>query len=188
MPILHESQLASLLGLPATEAGDKTRTAGDTVTILSSWCGLIEGVSWDVLTAPTRSRGRTLRNLTVNVFHPFELLPVAWRDGAFAWDPDLDAEREARLDDAGELHGYAQVIVERWAGFLVDASEELPATDPVIESPRGQITFSHLLEQQRWHAAFHHRQLVDFLGSQGLAVAGVDVSGFADLELPAELY
>ena len=33
---------------------------------------------------------RSLRNLTVNVFHPFELLPTAFDEGRFDWDPDLD--------------------------------------------------------------------------------------------------
>ena len=188
VPILHESQLASLLGLPAGEAGDTARTAGDTVTILTSWCGLIKPVGWDLLTAPTRSRGRALRNLTVNVFHPFELLPLAWRDRFFAWDPDLDEERETELDDPDALHDYALAIAERWAGFVAGAGGELGECDPTVDSPRGQIAFSHLLEQQRWHAAFHHRQLVDFLRSKGRSTGSLDLSGFAELDLPAELY
>ena len=188
VPILHESQLASLLGIEPDAAADASRTAGDTVTLLGGWCSLIEPLDWNLLTAPTRSRGRALRNLTVNVFHPFELLPVAWREGVFDWDPDRDEEREAALTDPAGLHAYASAITERWAAFVLDTAEEIRGNDRQVEGPRGEIGFSHLLEQQRWHAAFHYRQVVDFLGSHGLSPASIDLAGFAGLELPDELY
>ena len=188
MPILHESQLASLLGLPATDATDPARTAGDTLTLLTSWCGLIEPVSWELLIAPTRSRRRTTRNLTVNVFHPFELLPEAWDNGLFAWNPDLDDEREAQLASADAVHQYATRVSDHWAAFLTNVSGSIGRDNPIVDSPRGEISFSNLLEQQRWHAAFHHRQIVDFLGSNGIATDSLDVSGFVGLDLPTELY
>lgn len=188
VPILHESQLASLLGLEADTAGDARRTAGDTVTLLDAWCSLIEPLDWSALTTPTRSRGRTLRNLTVNVFHPFELLPVAWREGVFEWDPDRDEEREATLASPAALHGYASAITGAWASFVLDAAGELSGADRPVDGPRGEIGFSHLLEQQRWHAAFHYRQLVDFIGSRGPSPASIDLTRFAGLDLPDELY
>ncbi len=164
------------------------RTAGDTVTLLGSWCGLIEPLDWDLLVSPTRSRGRSVRNLTVNVFHPFELLPRAWREHVFTWDPDGDEQREQEITSGGGLHACATGIAAAWAGFLVDAGAELAGPDPLVDSPRGQISYSNLLDQQRWHAAFHHRQLVDFLCSSGRRAEPLDMSGFAGLELPAALY
>lgn len=188
VPILHESQLASLLGLPAAAGSDAARTAGDTVTVLTSWCTLIEPLDWDLLTAPTPSRSRSLRNLTVNVFHPFELLPAAWRDGVFEWDPELDGEREAAITTAAALHHYASTIRDTWAAFLVELVGELARSDPTVDSPRGEISFSNLLEQQRWHSAFHLRQLADFLGASGHEVAALDLDSFVGLELPDEIY
>jgi hypothetical protein len=186
VPILHESQLASLLGLPAPPGSRSSRTAGDTVTVLGSWCVHIEPLDWELLTASTRSR--SLRNLTVNVFHPFELVPVAWRERRFEWDPELDEEREAAIESSAALGAYASTIRDGWAAFLTDVGGALDDADPIVSSPRGELSFSSLLEQQRWHAAFHHRQLVDFLRENDRDVAHLDVRGFAGLELPRELY
>jgi hypothetical protein len=116
-----------------------------------------------VLTAPTESRGRSIRNLTVNTFHPIELLPGAWAGGLFDWEPDGDDAREAALPVKGAVVAYAERIAGDWMSFLLDSGDALMERDPVVSSPRGQLAYSALLESQRWHAAFHLEQVTRFL-------------------------
>ncbi len=48
---------------------------------------------------------------------------------------------------------------------------------------------SVLLRSRRWLAAFHHRQLVDSLRADGVALLGeLDVEGFEDLDPAQEIY
>jgi hypothetical protein len=162
-PILHVSQLAAALGLPAPPVTEPARLAWETLPILRSWADRIRPLGLDVLTAPTKSRGRSLRNLTVNVFHPFELLPAAWAGGRFPWEPERDDEREQPLTTEADVSGYAERILGDWTVFVVEHDDELER-DPVVSSPRGDVRFSTLLESQLSHAAFHHEQLVAFLG------------------------
>ena len=75
--------------------------------VLDAWLKLIRPLDQETLTAPTPSRGRSLRNLTVNVFHPFELLPTAFETGRFDWDPTLDEDREAAVQNAAAVVAYA---------------------------------------------------------------------------------
>jgi hypothetical protein len=162
-PILHVSQLAAALGLPAPRTQEVRGLALETVTVLESWLGRVRPLDIDVLTAPTASRGRSLRNLTTNVFHPFELLPAAWTTSSFPWEPDHDDEREAQLATAREVVAYAERILAGWSGFVRARGEELDGRDPVVVSPRGNVRFSALVDSQLRHARFHHEQLVDFL-------------------------
>lgn len=129
----------------------------------------------------TPSRGRSLRNLTVNVFHPFELLPTAWDTGAFPWDPDEDAAREQTLTTAERVIGYATGIRSSWGVFVDRRGANLSRSDPAIVSPRGDVTFSVLLDVQRWHAAFHLRQLDTVLDTHLLPE-------LAELALPADVF
>jgi hypothetical protein len=51
------------------------------------------------------------------------------------------------------------------------------------------VRFSDLLASQRWHAAYHYRQLVAFLGARGAALDGaVAVERLADIGLPADVF
>lgn len=190
MPILHISQIASLLDLPMDEIPAMPRLSFDTVNILSSWCDLIDTMDFELLMKPTRSRQRSIRNLTVNTFHPFELLPDAWREGRFDWNPDEDAEREAVLLDAASIRDYARRRLMDWQMFLLDVEQELEtAEDREVWSPRGSVPFSTVLTSQRWHAAFHHRQLVHFLREeQHPIVDGFDVEVIHDIDLPQDVY
>ncbi len=188
-PILHATQIASALGLAVPGMLESTRLAWDIVPILQGWCDHIANLDLDLLLVPTPSRGRTLRNLTVNVFHPITLLPVAWTTGRFEWDPDEDASREARLPTAEAVREYARSASDEWASFLFENEEELGRRDPPVDSPRGKVPYSALLASQRWHAAFHYRQLLEFLSPQGKVLPGAfRVESLSDLELPAGVF
>jgi hypothetical protein len=180
-PVLHVSQIADALGLPWRPRLPPSALARDTVVLLETWLTGIAGLALVELLAPTPSRGRSLRNLTVNVFHPFELLPAAWVEGSFPWDPDRDGQRESALVDADALTAYARRTLERWSGFLDDVREDLDAGDREVTSPRGRVSFAVLLDTQRWHAAYHLRQLA-------FAVKGVTPPALEQLALPVDLF
>jgi hypothetical protein len=77
-----------------------------------------------------------------------------------------------------------------WQMFLLDVEQELEtAEDREVWSPRGSVPFSTVLTSQRWHAAFHHRQLVHFLREeQHPIVDGFDVEVIHDIDLPQDVY
>jgi hypothetical protein len=180
-PVLHVSQLADALGLPWQAPLPADALASDTVTLLEAWATGLAALETEALLAPTPSRGRSLRNLTVNVHHPFELLPEAWAGGRFPWDPDRDGEREQRLVDAVAVRGYAAGITARWRAFVAMNGPRLGTRDPVVASSRGDARFSVLLDSQRWHAAYHLRQL-EYVAGTGL------LPSLGALALPAELF
>lgn len=165
LPILHVSQLAAALGLPLPISAPGGRLAADTADLLRAWLDQLRPLPWDTLTSPTPSRGRTVRNLTVNVFHPFTLLPGAWAGRGFDWDPEEDATREQALRSVAELVAYAEAIHASWSAFLGSA-DDLDRPGLVVSSPRGELSWHDLLDHQRWHAAFHYRQLVAFLDAE----------------------
>ena len=73
--------------------------------------------------------------------------------------------------------------------ILTDEEEQLPVHDPQVHSPRGDMSFSALVEYQRWHAAFHYRQLLAFLEGRGENLTGaLSLSSLGDLNLPPEIY
>jgi hypothetical protein len=166
IPLLHVSQLARALGLPAPHTRETALVAWETAGCLRLWLERIRPLDWRALTLPTQSRGRSVRNLTVNVFHPFELLPGAWWDGRFDWDPDGDGEREQALQDAAAVVAYAERIAHAWTDFVAAHEGELDSRDSEVQSLRGELTFSELLESQRAHADFHRRELDEFLAAQ----------------------
>ncbi len=159
--MLHVSQIAELLGLPAPATGSPDDGAC-ALAVLDAWLDAVRAADWQALLEPTPARGRSLRNLTVNVFHPFELLPGAWTLGEFPWRPEDDAERETGLATHERLLEWAGVAAAGWRSFL--ARGNLAVRDPLVKSPRGQTRFSALVSFQRWHAAYHYRQLAHVLG------------------------
>jgi hypothetical protein len=180
-PVLHVSQLAVVLGVPVRPTSSSIDLAADTIVLLDAWLVGISRCSLEELASPTPSRGRSLRNLTVNVFHPFELLPAAWDTGAFPWEPDQDTDRERALTTARRVFDYAAGIRSSWGTFVGRRRPELAGSDPSIVSPRGDVAFSVLLDVQRWHAAFHLRQLDAMLGTHLLPE-------LAELALPTEIF
>jgi hypothetical protein len=188
-PILHVSQLASMLGLEAPAQPAVTPLAWDAAAVLEAWLELIKPLDLETLTAPTPSRDRSVRKLTVNVFHPFELLPSAFETGRFDWDPTLDANREAALPSAAAVVAYASERCLAWRDWLVEREDDLLRRDPDVTSPRGRLTYSNLLASQRGHAAFHYRQLLAFLGGRGRDLTGaLSLATLHDLDLPAEIF
>lgn len=189
VPILHVSQIANALGLPAPARGDASRLAVDTVDLLRAWIELVRGLLLPELCAPTPSRGRSLRNLTVNVVHPFELLPEAWATGVFPWRPEEDELRERELRSAEQVVAYAERTYERWSGFVSEHGAELDRRSRRVSSPRGEIGWPDLLDQQRWHLAFHYRQLVAVLDDRELAhPSPLPLDAFEALKLPVDVF
>ena len=156
------SQLAAALGLPVPSSAEPTRVAWETLPLLRSWLDHLRPLAFEQLTAPTHSRGRSLRNLTVNVFHPIELLSAAWSTLDFPWEPERDDEREEGLATAAEVVGYAERRLADWTGFVLEHAEDLGERDPVVSSPRGELRFSALHDSQLEHVYLHHAQLVEF--------------------------
>jgi hypothetical protein len=151
--------------LPVPSSSEPTRVAWETLPLLRAWLDRLRPLDLEQLTSPTQSRGRSLRNLTVNVFHPIELLPAAWSTGAFPWDPERDDEREQGLATAAEVVGYAERRLAGWTNFVLEHADDLGERDPVVSSPRGELLFSALLDSQLEHVSFHHAQLVEFLST-----------------------
>ena len=186
--MLHVSQIAAALGLPETAVNDPARLGRDAADVLGAWLSHLRELDFDLVTRPTPSRGRSLRNLTVNVFHPFELLPEAWKTGRFDWDPDRDAEREWQLVDAASVVHFAERAAAGWGGFLHESGEALELSDRLVGTPRGEVAYSSLLDFQRWHAAYHYRQLVTFLRAEDATPERVLPLGSLDLALPSDVY
>ncbi len=162
-PILHVAQLARLLDLPVSAGEQSIALAWQLAAALETWIDWIRPLDLATLTAPTESRGRSIRNLTVNTFHPVELLPGAWATGEFAWDPDRDETREAGLPTPEAVVAYAERIAGAWSVFVLETSPDLAERDPKISSPRGHVAYSELLDSQVFHAAFHLGQIEDAL-------------------------
>jgi hypothetical protein len=180
LPVLHVSQIAEALGLPSPP-GDPGRDAPDAAAILEAWIGELRNASWEALLTPTPARGRSLRELTVNVFHPFELLPAAWSTGEFDWRPEEDWRREDALPSLDDLLDFATAAAAGWSAFL--SAEDVAARDTAVVTSRGLVSFSALVSFQRWHAAYHYRQLVDVLG-----VDGLELATFEGLTLPRDVF
>ncbi len=71
----------------------------------------------------------------------------------------------------------------------MERESDLPGRDPEVRSPRGLISYRNLLASQRWHVAFHYRQLLAFLAERGHDLGEVlALASLADLELPPEVF
>lgn len=191
VPLHHPSQIASVLGAPPPpEPSSVRRVAWDTVTILDDWLEMLEPLPWEIMLLPTPFRDRSVRNLTVNVFRPFAMLPESWESHRFDWwGGEADLQQEALLRDKDAVLGFARPILLRWQSFLLDNEEDIAAQDPMIGSNRGDVAYSTLLTTHRFHSANHHRQVVAFLADQGVDVsARLRTETFSEIGLPAEIY
>jgi hypothetical protein len=169
--IMHVSHVARLLDLPAPPLLDQSRVAHDLTLLIGSWERMLRPLPPEAIVEPTASRGRSLRNLTMNAVYPISLLPAAHETGTFDWGlVDLDEERAAPYTDASSLADFTRSVQHTWSAFVLGNEDELATRDDWIEAPRGRMRFSELLEHQRWHLAFHHRQVVEFLETLGRGV------------------
>jgi hypothetical protein len=162
------SQLAALLGIPAPPALESTRLGYDLLLVVESWAENLRVLPWELLVAPTPSRGRSVRNLTMNAVYPISLLPETWESGRLDWGVvDLDEERGAAYTTSAQLADFAQGVYAAWSMFMLESEQTLALDDPVVQTPRGQLRYSELLASQRWHISFHHRQIAEYLALEG---------------------
>ncbi|HEY7282333.1 MAG TPA: hypothetical protein VID47_12145, partial [Actinomycetota bacterium] len=189
-------QLAPLLGLPEPSGLDTVRMAWDLAALCDAWAEAAAGVPEEIvgrpmpLSTPDPSRTISVRDLVVNVFHPIALLPGAWSTGGLPWYPEeRDEEIATGLPDADAVASYAEAGRGAWNIFMLDRDEdELAERNPTVSSPRGTVRFDALVASQRWHAAFHYRQLLYVLDGWGYPVpAPLDLATIAGLDLPAEI-
>lgn len=192
MPIIHPVQIRGILGMPPDESGPEPwlPMAWDIAAVLDDWLRLLQVYDMDLLLAPTMSRGRNTRNLTVNVWRPIGLLPTAYERHFFGWfTGDADLQVEVYLQSVDEVVAFAQRGSHAWQAWLMELTEQGEVDDPFIASTRGDTAYSELMRLQRFHAAFHHRQIVDFLRSAGVDFTPrLDVGALAGIGLPDELY
>ena len=120
---------------------------------------------------------------------PLRLMADGWESGVFVWDTDLDEGIAAQLADADAVRAYAESRTAGWIGFLMDLGDELGRADPQLRAGHETIAFSTLLDAQRFHAAFHYRQIRAFLEAAGVARAGVlELARFDGLRLPQAVF
>lgn len=190
-PLHHPSQIPAMIGSPAVEeTSSARRVAWDTTTILEDFIELIRSATWEQLNIPTPFRDRSSRNLTVNVFRPFAMLPESWVSHRFDWwGGEADLQQEALLRDKDALIGFATDIFVAWQSFLLDHEDHIAASDPIIGSNKGDVPYSTLLLTHRFHSANHHRQIRDVLGRHGVDVSPrLRTENMHDIGLPPELY
>jgi hypothetical protein len=187
--IYHVSQVAALLGLAPSQSGEALRLAWELTAVLEAWSDQLAAVGWALITSATPSRGRTVRNLTVNVHEPAHEMAVAWESGVFTWDTDEDERLAGELADADQVRAYARSRTAGWIAFLIGLDGELGRRDPQVRAGEETLAFSALLDAQRFHAAFHYRQLRTFLVEQGAAPgASLDLGGLEGLRLPEAVF
>lgn len=164
----HPSQIATLLDLDVEGVQASTAVAWSLLDVLQRWIEVIRDLPFEELLEPTPSRGRNIRNLTVNVFRPISYLPDSYQDQQFNWyTGEADLQQETFLRTTDQVVAFAENIAVGFNGFLLDHGDQLSETDPTLSGNRGEMPFSAMLVTQRFHAAFHYRQIVDHLTTRG---------------------
>ncbi len=167
--IYHVSQVASLVGMTPGESAEAVRLAWDLAAVLEAWSDQLAAIGWETMIAPTPSRGRSIRNLTVNVHEPVHEMTVAWEHGTFTWDTDRDEARAGRLEDAPAVRSYAEAKTAEWIMFLTDLGDELGRRGRRCRAGTGAVVVRRAARRSRFHAAFHYRRLTTFLAERGEA-------------------
>lgn len=185
----HPSQIGSLLDLDLADAQPSTAVAWGLLDVLQRWIDVIEDTPFDALRTPTPSRGRDIRNLTVNVFRPIRMLPQTWSDHEFHWyTGEADLQQEAFLRTTAQIVGFAREILMEFYGFLDAEGNRLGEEDPGLTGNRGEMPYSALLVTQRFHAAFHYRQIVDHLSQGAVHKPPLPETMVREIGLPPNLY
>jgi hypothetical protein len=183
------AELADAIGIAAPSSLPLARELEDTVLLVDAWAALVRSLDPGLLRAATPSRDRTSAELAVNVLNPFDLMPSAWETGDMPWYPEHDGERAAALSHA-ELAAWSSDVALRWSGFVGGSTETLAQPGREIDSPRGALEWGPLISAQRWHAAFHYRQVLAFLELEAVErPPGVPPADeLADVALPEEIF
>src|SRR6185369_9809302 len=99
-PIIHVSQLYSLLGLDLPAEFNERSLAWDVLTMMESWLGVIRSLDDKQLFAPTPARNRSPRDLLADTFEKIAKGPAAWSAGDYV--VVIDTEEVARTITDGE--------------------------------------------------------------------------------------
>jgi hypothetical protein len=190
----HPTHVAKLLGIPTDPRHGPERVAADLVRVLDAWLEVIRSAPWQLLLEPTPSRGRTSRELVVNVFKFVDLLPEAWETGEWNGALEVGMDRwlaeeervEMTLTDRGKVEAYAEPIRDAVATFFDGVESELGASESrFILNAGGGLAYPDVLDGQRIHAAQHYRQVATHLHSRGTPVPMDALEG---LPLPRRIY
>jgi hypothetical protein len=183
------AELAAAVGVEAPPSLPLLAELEDTVELVEAWHRLAAGLDPVLLRAPTPSRARTTAELAVNVLNPFDLMPEAWETGELPWHPERDEQRAAALTDA-DLVSWAGAVAGRWAGFVRSSGELLAQPARALDSPRGVLEWGPLVTSQRWHAAFHYRQVSAFLelSEVPLPSGAPPLETLVDIDLPEDVF
>jgi hypothetical protein len=107
----------------------------------------------------------------------------------FTWDTDQDERLAGELEDAEHVRAYAESRTAGWIAFLIGLGDELGQRDPLVRAGEETLAFSALLDSQRFHAAFHYRQLRAFLLGRGVAPErSLDLGLLEGLRLPDAVF
>lgn len=157
--------------------------------LVDAWAALVRGLDPPLLVAPTASRSRTSAELALNVLNPFDLMPAAWETGDMPWYPEHDGERAAAISHA-ELVDWSSAVAIRWSGFVGSSTETLAQPAREIDSPRGVFEWGPLISAQRWHAAFHYRQVTAFLEDEAVPLppGAVPLAELVTVDLPEDVF
>jgi hypothetical protein len=194
----HPGQAAELLGSgPRGAAGGAAETAGHVDAVASAWLELAERTPWTALLEPLPRLDRTPLALAVDTFIGIDALGAAAGSGWFHWPGnaitgetgdaavvEYEASIVAGIAGRGDLLASLRPVGERWR--LVCADPHDP--DRVVRAPRGELSWSELLEAQRLHAAQHYRQATTFLRSLGHPVPELHLERMNGLRLPLDVY
>jgi hypothetical protein len=158
--------------------------------LVEAWAANLRALQWELLVKPTHSRGRTVRNLTMNAVYPISLLPETWETGELDWGiVDLDEERGEAYTTTERLADFARGVHAEWSMFMLESEEALSLANPEVKTPRGLLRYSELLASHRWHLSFHYRQMVAYLVSEGVEPAHpFRPEQLAGLTLPADVF
>jgi hypothetical protein len=195
--ILHPMQAGRLLGIAVDPRLEPARLAWDVVSVLESWLELLRLAPWPLVLEPTPSRERSTRELFVNVCCFLGLLADGWTTGTWngpherGLDVYLEHERstEESLADKAKLLDYGTGVHLDLTTLFQEIEDEL-ATAParLVHTAGGELSFAHMLDAQRVHAAQHYRQAATFLESVGAPVPRHGLDAIRDLQLPNQVY
>ena len=183
---VHVAQLAEALGLPVPPQPPE-EALSDAETVLRSPAAWFEAAPWQLLLEPARSVGRSCRKLSIGILLRSLALAESWetRKSDYRGEGAVDARR--CVDDSATLIALA---VEAATALAALAPRVAAADDRVVNAGlRGLMRFSLLADFHRRYAAYHHRQIADFLHGRGVAppatVVDTDALG---IPLPAAVY